>query len=688
MSSSHRPAPLWKRPIPIALATVALLLVGAGAWLAARATDLIWSMVDRDSAILLEGEEVPEKLSAAAWQDDLHHLARVLPERFVRFDQAVDRRTFEAEVAAARERLPALPREQRILELMGVTALPGTGTGHAGISPMQRTLDWRFLPIHAWWFDDGVWITVATDPELVGSEILAVGRLPADEILTRAEPYLPADNPSGRRALASGVFSFAEMLAALGATEDDGSVELTLRRPGEEPFTRRLEPVALASVGGLRWGGLLQKVVAEDVWSPADPRPRAADYSFEYRPESRLLLVRLHAMTNQPERESFAAFSERLGAVVEGHEIDRFVVDLRTNGGGNNQVARPLVDLLTGHPKIDRRGVLYVLIGPRTYSAAGNFATALERRTRALFAGEPTGSAPNHFGDSMSLLLPRSKVIYRVSTRYWEDGGSWDRRPWLAPSAPELHVPLAAADHFVDRDRVLEAVLAHEPEPHVVHPVEPAVAARLAGRYRFNPFQTVEIRSIPEGGLWMEILGVETFVETELRLEEGSEGAGDSTLRFATDVPELVLEWNRSTGALRLDGQGTELPMEPVPEEYRLPIELVRSEEPEERAEGIARFRHHAAAGEVPDSRTELELNRIGYALIEADEPQEAIELFRLQTELYPEVANAWDSLGDGYRVAGDVERAKEAYRTALEIDPWFVHSQWRLRVLESLEAE
>ena len=61
--------------------------------------------------------------------------------------------------------------------------------------------------------------------------------------------------------------------------------------------------------------------------------------------------------------------------------VDRVVVDLRNNGGGDNRRYGPLLEALRD-PRIDRPGRLFVLIGRLTFSAAGNFATDVEARDR------------------------------------------------------------------------------------------------------------------------------------------------------------------------------------------------------------------------------------------------------------------------------------------------------------------
>ena len=49
-----------------------------------------------------------------------------------------------------------------------------------------------------------------------------------------------------------------------------------------------------------------------------------------------------------------------------------------------------------------------------------------------------------------------------------------------------------------------------------------------------------------------------------------------------------------------------------------------------------------------------------------------AVAVFQFNVELYPDVANTWDSLGEGYMTKGDNEKAIGCYRKALELDPEF----------------
>lgn len=63
-------------------------------------------------------------------------------------------------------------------------------------------------------------------------------------------------------------------------------------------------------------------------------------------------------------------------------------------------------------------------------------------------------------------------------------------------------------------------------------------------------------------------------------------------------------------------------------------------------------------------------LNMLGYAMLNAGNAADAIEIFRLNAEQYPDSANVWDSLGEAYLAADDEARSIEAYEKSLELDP------------------
>jgi Predicted membrane protein (DUF2306)/Tetratricopeptide repeat len=66
----------------------------------------------------------------------------------------------------------------------------------------------------------------------------------------------------------------------------------------------------------------------------------------------------------------------------------------------------------------------------------------------------------------------------------------------------------------------------------------------------------------------------------------------------------------------------------------------------------------------------EAELNTLGYQLIRANKLKDAIRIFQLNVEAYPQSSNVYDSLGEAYMNDGDKPLAIANYQKSLELNP------------------
>ncbi|WP_219726047.1 serine hydrolase domain-containing protein [Janthinobacterium sp. ROICE36] len=79
---------------------------------------------------------------------------------------------------------------------------------------------------------------------------------------------------------------------------------------------------------------------------------------------------------------------------------------------------------------------------------------------------------------------------------------------------------------------------------------------------------------------------------------------------------------------------------------------------------------------------TEDDLNAWGYRLLRRQQPKQAVAVFQLGVQLYPQVANGHDSLAEAYEADGATALAVTHYRRSLELNPGNTHAVARLRVL------
>jgi hypothetical protein len=63
-------------------------------------------------------------------------------------------------------------------------------------------------------------------------------------------------------------------------------------------------------------------------------------------------------------------------------------------------------------------------------------------------------------------------------------------------------------------------------------------------------------------------------------------------------------------------------------------------------------------------------LNEMGYRLMDADRIMVAIDFFSIVIAIFPNSWNAYDSLGEAYVAAGDIDAARMSYQRSLELNP------------------
>jgi len=82
--------------------------------------------------------------------------------------------------------------------------------------------------------------------------------------------------------------------------------------------------------------------------------------------------------------------------------------------------------------------------------------------------------------------------------------------------------------------------------------------------------------------------------------------------------------------------------------------------------------------GTIPEGS----VNSVAYRLLWQKRTADAIQLFKLNTELHPQSANTFDSLGEAYMESGDNTLAIENYQKSLSLDPNNSNAATRLKKL------
>lgn len=475
------------------------------------------------ACMLTSGAHAPASQSAMSpawvvkWTDDLAFARRTLLDEHPSPFDAIAPGELDAAFDSLTGALPRLTHREAIVALACIVARLKDGhtrvtlpladgvnfmQGHSATArPALPEMLFHQYPLRFTIDADGIWVErVAQGTEyLLGARLVAIDGHGTEEIVERLRPTIRADNEMQTLEHLPMHMALAELLAARGVVDD-----AALARFEFELRDGRRETIAVAPVPE---GGRVAWVRAGDVAGrplPLARRGNERNFWVTYLPDRHLVYLQFNTVYDEPE-QTIRQLSTRLSKMLAQAPDAALVIDLRRNRGGDQSLALPLLHAVLRSPQ-NRAGQLFTIIGRTTFSAAMTFALDMEKHTQTLFVGEPTGSKPNHYGDSRKFVLPNSGITLRVSTLYWQSDPR-DERPWIAPH-------IAAPPDFDD-------------ELVGVDPALATVEALLAGD-----------RSVGIGGGWVGNLLPSSYGnDSMLRVEPSPSG-----MHAFVDIPQLGIE--------------------------------------------------------------------------------------------------------------------------------------------------
>ena len=366
------------------------------------------------------------------------------------------RAAFEERVAALAARAGSLTFDEYLVEVMRLLG-DRDRDGHTGIIPFaqgETGLDAWPLALYA--FEEGIFVVGALAPhdQLVGMRVVRIAGRPVDEIVELVTPLVAHDNPATISARLPGYLVVPAVLRGLGLL-GDGVSGLTLEAADGSTLDVTPDPIPMAEFR--EWRGLFDPLVPPSL--PADDDGplslRNRGERFWAEPVGDALFVGYNqVLASTDSGQSMTDLAATIAAAFADGSVERVVVDVRHNSGGENGTSAPLRDVLLEQASRDP-GSVAVLIGRSTFSAAGNFITELRSEPGVRFVGEPSGGAPNQFGDPAIYELPASGMWLHVATRDWEFAPGDDS---LAIE-PDVTVPVRWSDYAAGIDAALEAAL-------------------------------------------------------------------------------------------------------------------------------------------------------------------------------------------------------------------------------------
>lgn len=405
----------------------------------------------------------------AGWRSDLTFVADSLPLAHANFFHAVTRARYREALDSLSARVPRLPDYAIVTELARIVAMVGEGhtrltvpfdstagffSGHTRTPPPRLPLQFHHLPIRFGWFADTLWVTRtdAAHRALLGGRVVRIGRRAVAAAIAAVTPVEARDNDAD---LASGLpaaLVCPEFLAARGVVADPESPVVVVASVGGRDVTASFAPVPVGRL--VAW----VSARAPGLVPLAELHPERRHW-FTVVPGSRAVYARYREVYDDPD-QTVAQFANGVFATAARESLDRVVLDVRANEGGNGALNRALLQQAIRAVRCWGPAGLWVVVDRGTFSAATMCAADFESWTPAVLVGEKTGGHPNTYGDPKRLTLPYSGLTVRVSSLFWQLTSPQDHRDGITP-----HLPVTTMFHDwqTGRDLPLEAALAGAP---------------------------------------------------------------------------------------------------------------------------------------------------------------------------------------------------------------------------------
>jgi hypothetical protein len=382
------------------------------------------------------------ELTPEQWAKDLDFLAAELPKKHKNLFHKISESEFRARIEAFKAELPSLSQDEILAGLMRLIAAVGDSHTTLGYRPRQG------LPLMLYWFKDGISIlnTTAEYKDILHGKITGLGGKSMEDVIPVLAALIPHENMAQVKSKLPNLLTDAAVLHGAGIIPSPDKASLTILTAAGRTATVDMAPLSFSSKPD--W--LVD--TSDESGAPLYLKNRRLFYWFEVLPDSRTLFFKYNSCQNMKDRP-FSSFVKDLFEAAEVSQISRIVIDLRHNGGGNSAIFAPFLAELKQRPVLCREGGVFVLIGRQTFSSAILNALDLRKETPAVFAGEPTGGKPNHYGEVQMFLLPISGLAVTYSVKYFRvvDGDP-------ESLAPDILVEPELADHLKKTDPVLEKV--------------------------------------------------------------------------------------------------------------------------------------------------------------------------------------------------------------------------------------
>lgn len=375
------------------------------------------------------------------WEKDIDYIADKLPKKHKNMFFKLNEEEFKNGINELKGQLNQMNDAEIKVSLSQIVA--SIGDAHTSINFSAE----KMFPLEFYWFNDGIYIINTSEDykDFKYKKLKKINNKDINEIIERISSVVSHENEAILKSQVPIRIALPELLKGLKIIDNIDNATFTFEGNSENSINVKAldgEEVFENIFGKSREG--------ENI--PLYMQNKDKYYWFKYLEDEKVVYFN-YSQCMEMEDKPFKDFSVELMNVLNAKGVEKLIIDIRNNGGGNSMILKNLISEI-GKSELNKKGKLFVIIGRRTFSSAVLNAIELNNNTDAIFVGEPTGGKPNHYGEVKSFELPNNKITVSYSSKYFKN---YDKD--IDTFVPDKTIELTIEDYINNVDPVLEYIL-------------------------------------------------------------------------------------------------------------------------------------------------------------------------------------------------------------------------------------
>ena len=399
-------------------------------------------------------------LTKDQWVDDIDYLEQNLSEKHYNVYHAIKKEDLEKQFSDLKKEVPRLKDYEIRLKMAKIVA--SIGDAHTSLT-VDSQADGKVYPFGVWWLGKELKV-FAIDKEykeIIGYNLIAINNIPIEEVMAKINTLISHENEQWLKVINVTYVQMPEVLKFLNIIKED-EAEFTFNDDKGNIKKLNLSPKTSAELNTVYARDLMTKKPV--ITQQGNSNLYDTLYWYKYIPEDKIMyfkynqcmdrnIAKMMGYKNWEQFPDFSEFGDDLIKEINDKDIDKFIIDLRDNTGGDSSLMSDFAGKLYDIKKLKEQGKVFVMTGRKTFSSGVLACLTIKNSTKALFFGEATGGNVNGYGEITAIILPNSKIQVSCSTKYFDKSSEYKEG-----FIPDVTIEQSFNNYISGIDDVYEAI--------------------------------------------------------------------------------------------------------------------------------------------------------------------------------------------------------------------------------------